>query len=269
MISIIVPTRDNLTDLKLCVTSVRSLTTYGNWELIIVDNGSVETPTHDYLRALAADPRIRVLRQDIPFNFARLNNIAVKESRGQYLLFLNNDTEVLSEDWLQQMLTFASQPHIGAVGARLLYPDGTLQHSGVARVGPGPTHVFQGMPESYEHPRVRLPGNWAAVTAACLMVAADKFAAVGGFDEAFPVGYNDVDLCYALLSRGYFNVLAPSARLIHKEFATRGNDRADAAKRAALEDALRRLDTKWPQFIQDPFYNPNLSDSFPDFMPRN
>ncbi len=270
LVSIIIPTRDKADLLRRCVASIRERSTWSRYELIIVDNGSSEAEALDLLRELEGGRDVTILRDDAPFNFARLNNLAVARAGGEFLVFLNNDTEVISPDWLEQMLGHAAEEHIGAVGVRLLYPDGTLQHVGVARVGPGPTHVFGGMEEeTATHPRANLTGNWSAVTGACLMLAKHKFDEVGGFDEEFPVTYNDVDLCYALLAKGYFNLVVQTVRLTHFEFATRGNDRADEARRLALEAALERLDDKWPQYVDDPCYNPNLSDSFGDFMPRN
>ena len=264
-VSVIIPTRDHADDLRTCLNSIRIRTTYPDYEIVIVDNGSVDAEA----LALLRDPALSVIRDPAPFNFSRLCNAGARAGTGSVLLFLNNDTEVLSPDWLQRMLTFAHQPHVGAVGARLLYPDKTLQHSGVAKVGDGPTHVFAEMPEDTPHPRVQLPGNWAAVTGACLMVERRKFDEVGGFDETYPVAYNDVEFCFRLLEAGYFNVLEPRARLLHKEFATRGSDRQDPARRAAMFDALRRLYEHHPAFRDDPGYNPNLSTDLPDWMPRN
>ena len=264
-ISIIIPSRDHADDLRACLDSIRSRSTYPDTEIVIVDNGSTDPAA----LALLRDPALRVVRDPSPFNFSRLCNAGARAASGTVLLFLNNDTEVLSPDWLQRMLSFALQPHVGAVGARLLYPDGALQHSGVAKVGDGPTHVFSQMPEDTPNPRVQLPGNWSAVTGACLMVERRKFNEVGGFDETYPVAFNDTDLCFRLLEAGYFNVLEPRARLLHKEFATRGSDRQDPARRAAMFDALRRLYERHPALRDDPGYNPNLSTDLPDFGPQN
>ena len=264
-VSVIIPSRDHVDDLRACLDSIRLRSTYPDTEIVIVDNGSTDPAA----LALMRDSALRVVPDPAPFNFSRLCNAGARASTGSVLLFLNNDTEVLSPDWLQRMLAFALQPHVGAVGARLLYPDGTLQHSGVAKVGDGPTHVFAEMPEDTPHPRVQLPGNWAAVTGACLMVERRKFDEVGGFDETYPVAFNDTDLCFRLLEAGYFNVLEPRARLLHKEFATRGSDRQDPARRAAMFDALHRLYERHPALRDDPGYNPNLSTDLPDWMPQN
>ncbi len=264
-VSVIIPSRDHADDLRACLDSIRLRSTYPDTEIVIVDNGSTDPAT----LALLRDSALRVVRDPAPFNFSRLCNAGVRTASGSVLLFLNNDTEILSPDWLQRMLAFALQPHVGAVGARLLYPDGTLQHSGVAKVGDGPTHVFSQMSENTPNPRVQFPGNWSAVTGACLMVERRKFDEVGGFDETYPVAFNDTDLCFRLLEAGYFNVLEPCARLLHKEFATRGSDRQDPARRAAMFDALRRLYERHPALRDDPGYNPNLSTDLPDFGPQN
>lgn len=264
-VSVVIPSRDHAEDLSACLKSIRLRTDYPDVEIVIVDNGSVDPAA----LALLRDPALRVVRDAAPFNFSRLCNAGARAATGSVLLFLNNDTEVLSPDWLRRMLAFALQPHVGAVGARLLYPDGTLQHSGVAKVGDGPTHVFSQMPEDTPNPRVQFPGNWSAVTGACLMVERRKFDEVGGFDETYPVAFNDVDFCFRLLEAGYFNVLEPRARLLHKEFATRGSDRQDPTRRAAMFDALRRLYERHPALRDDPGYNPNLSTDLPDFGPQN
>ncbi len=264
-------------DLAACIASILAKTTYPHLEILVIDNGSDDSATLRYLAGLEQGLRtaagaavaVRVLRLDIPFNFSILNNRAAAEAAGCYLLFLNNDTEVVTPDWIERMLGHAAKPWAGAVGATLLYPDGTLQHAGVSKVGLGPTHVFGHLPANYPHPRCQRDGNWSAVTAACLMVSADKFRAVGGFDESLAVAFNDVDLCFRLLERGWYAILASQARLVHHEFKTRGHDRSTAAKRARMLDELDRLYARWPQFRADPFYNPALSVSYPDFLPRS
>lgn len=268
-VTIIIPTRNHGADVAACIASVRARTAGRRFDIMLVDNGSDEPASLRLFDELSAQPDVRVLRRDEPFNFSRLNNAAAGEAAGDYLLFLNNDTEVLADGWLDRLLAFAQQPQVGAVGARLFYPDGTIQHAGVARVGFGPTHVFGHLPADYPHPRCQRDGNWAAVTAACLLVAREKYQAAGGFDESLPVAFNDVDFCFRLLALGYHNVLAAGARLRHHEFRTRGNDRAQEAKRQRLLEALARLDARWPPYRDDPGYNPNLSTDWPDFAPRN
>lgn len=244
---------------------------------MIIDNGSQEPETLRYLERIAtglrtatgAEVPVRVMRLDIPFNFSLLNNRAAAQAAGDYLLFLNNDTEVVTPDWIERMLGHACKPWAGAVGATLLYPDGTIQHAGVAKVGLGPTHVFGHLPADYPHPRCQRDGNWSAVTAACMLISAAKFRAVDGFDESLAIAFNDVDLCYRLLDKGWPSILTSQARLIHHEFKTRGNDRASAAKHARLLDELEHLYSRWPALRHDPYYNPALSISYPDFLPRN
>ncbi len=268
-VSVIVPTRDHPRDLERCLSSLRERTTYAAYEVLIADNGTTDPDALTVQEQALEDPRFRRLNLDGPFNFSLINNRAVDHTEGEVLVFLNNDTEVLSGDWLERMLGQALRPAIGAVGARLTYPDGTVQHAGVAGIGPGPTHAFQGLAAHYPHPRLQLDGNWAAVTAACLMLERTKFDRVGGFDKAFPVAYNDVDLCLHLAHSGFRNVLVARARLMHREFATRGSDRTSPLKRQRLEEARERLYRKWPWFADDPWYHPNLSDGFPDFLPRH
>ncbi len=268
-VSIVIPTRDHPRELERCLASIRGRTTYAPYEVLIADNGTTDPEALKVQDQATADPRFRRLDLAGPFNFALINNRAAGHAEGDVLVFLNNDTEVLSEDWLERLLGQALRPAIGAVGARLLYPDGTVQHAGVAGIGTGPTHAFQGLPRDYPHPRLQQDGNWAAVTAACMMLERRKFEQVGGFDKAFPVAYNDVDLCLHLVQAGLRNVLVARAHLMHREFASRGNDRACPVKRRRLEEARLRLYRKWPWFADDPWYHPGLSDGFPDFLPRH
>ncbi|MDD5706429.1 MAG: glycosyltransferase family 2 protein, partial [Kiritimatiellae bacterium] len=268
LVSIVVPTRNHGADVDACLASVFDLSTYRHFEILLVDNGSDDPVSLGVFERYRAERGVRVMRRDEPFNFSRLINAAAAEARGQFLLFLNNDTIVISPDWIERLLGFAQRSHAGAVAARLLYPDGTIQHAGVAKVGDGPTHVFARLPADYPHPRCQLDGNWSAVTAACMMVDRAKFERVGGFDETLAVAFNDVDFCFRLRDRGFFNVLAASAVLIHHEFKSRGNDRSQDDRRARMFAELERLYAKWPQYRDDPCYNPNLSRRLPDFTPR-
>jgi len=276
LVSILIPTRNHAADLSACIASIVDRTTYPHLEVLIADNGSDEPAALRYLERIAAGLRtaagaavpVHVLRLDIPFNFSILNNRAAAAAAGAFLVFLNNDTEIVAPDWIERMLGHALKPRAGAVGATLLYPGGTIQHAGVATIGSGPTHVFGHLPADYPHPRCQRDGNWSAVTAACMMVDAGKFRAVGGFDESLAVAFNDVDLCYRLLDRGWPAILASQARLIHHEFRTRGHDRASAGKRARMLAELERLFARWPTFRDDPVYNPALAVSYPDFLPQ-
>ncbi|MFZ5775272.1 MAG: glycosyltransferase [Thermodesulfobacteriota bacterium] len=262
LISIIIPTRDNGEILSRCVQSIETLSTHSNFELIVLDNGSVDPASLAALDRIRAQERRTVIRHDAPFNFSELNNLGVKAARGELLLFLNDDTEVLSPDWLERLAGYAQLPHVGAVGAKLLYPGGELvQHAGVVNLSDGPYHAFCRL--EAETPgyfgRNLLEYNWLAVTGACLMVERVKFQAVGGFDESFPIAYNDVELCFRLHEAGYFNVVCQAAHLLHHESFSRGLDALSEEKRARLAQEKRRLFARHPHYFQhDPFHSPNL-----------
>jgi len=251
-VSIIVPTKDNAHVLRRCLESLE-LSTYENCEILVVDNGSQDPGTLDYLRACSAD---RVIRLDIPFNYSRLNNIAAKEADGEYLIFLNDDTVVISPDWIEEMLQHAIRSHTGAVGAKLLYPNGRIQHAGVILgLGGIAGHPYSGWPRSAGGYFSNLADirDLSAVTAACLMVNRALFLEIDGFDEDnLAVAFNDVDLCLRLTQKGYYNVFTPYAQLYHHESLTRGK---------ALDPAeVYYMMKRWGFLLQlDPFYNRNLS----------
>ncbi|MFC0282188.1 glycosyltransferase family 2 protein [Camelimonas abortus] len=273
LVSIIIPSRNNGRVLQACADSIRARSTWRRHELVLLDNGSTEPETLAVFERLAARGAT-VIRHDAPFNYSGLNNIGARRARGELLLFLNDDTEVITPDWLERLAGYAQAPHVGAVGALLLYPGRpAIQHVGVVNTALGPLHAFlhgdPGRPVPFL--RQTLERNWLAVTGACLMVARDRFAQVGGFNEALPVGYNDIDLCMRLYEAGYFNVSLPAVRLLHHESASRGHDAADAARMARLAGEREKLYTLHPQFRgRDPFLNPNLSQTSPwfDLRPR-
>jgi O-antigen biosynthesis protein len=263
LISIVVPTRDNAQVLRKCVESIFECSTYRYIELIIIDNGSVDPLTVDYLNTLKANPNVVVIHHDMPFNFSELNNIGASQAKGELFLFLNNDTEVLTGDWLQRLGGYAQLPHIGAVGAKLLYPGGDLvQHAGILNLEDGPGHAFLGDPTHRPGYFMRnlLEYDWIAVTGACLMIERKKFISVGGFDETLPVAYNDIELCMRLHTSGYYNVVCQAVHLIHHESFSRGLDSSSPEKQDRLKRDYRRLCTIHPRYFQfDPFFNPNLS----------
>jgi len=262
LVSIIIPTRDNEAILRRCIDSIGQHTRYRNFELVILDNGSVDPATVSYLQQLGDQDGVSVIRHDAPFNFSELNNIGVRSARGDLLLFLNDDTEVLQEDWLERLGGFAQLAHVGAVGAKLLYPGGRqVQHAGILNLEDGPGHAFllQDCDSPGYYMRNLLEYNWLAVTGACLMVGRDKFDAVNGFDEELPIAYNDVDLCMRLRDAGFYNVVCQAVRLTHHESVSRGIDHIDPAKAARLQREKARLYEKNPRyFLCDPFHNPNL-----------
>lgn len=262
LISIIIPTRDNQEVLQRCVSSLIEKTEYKNFEIIIVDNGSVKPGTITYFNSIDEMDNIKVIRHDIPFNFSELNNFGVKHAKGDIFLFLNDDTEVLHSDWLQRMAGFAQLDHIGAVGAKLLYPGGKIiQHAGVLNLQNGPSHAF--LRQAKDFPgyflRNQIEYNWLIVTGACLMIERRKFNEIAGFDESFPIAYNDVDICMTLSNKGYYNIVCQSVSLIHHESISRGVDHEDNEKATRLKKDLNMLNIKHPYYFQyDPYFNRNL-----------
>jgi GT2 family glycosyltransferase len=261
----IVPTRDRPGLLEACVAGLLGQTDYPSIEVCIVDNGSTSSEALALLEKLATTPKVRVMRIDAPFNFAALNNAAAKGASAHLLAFVNDDILVAEPGWLKVMAALAVRPDVGAVGAKLFYPDGRLQHAGIV-LGLGPQkvagHEFRGAPGDSPGPqnRLLLTRRASAVTAACMLVERSKFEEVGGFDaEAFPVAFNDVDLCLRLAQRGHNTIWTPHARLMHLESATRGSDRATGAASRFAEEA-RRMHERWaPMLEADPCYNPNLT----------
>lgn len=267
-VTIIIPTRNEVGLLSKCMEGVRA-TAYSNVETIIVDNGSDEPATLNYLQGAEADG-IKVLRIPGPFNYSALNNAAVRDATGEYLCFLNNDVELTDPDWLGLLVRQAIRPELGAVGARLLYGDLTVQHAGVyigIGGGAGHAHRFLRHDDEGYFERARLPQRVSAVTGACIVVAKDKFVAIGGFDELdFPVAFNDVDLCLRLNAQGWQSFYEPRATLIHHESKSRGSDAA-LANRARFAGELAALKRKWrTDELQDPYHHPNLSRFCEQFL---
>ncbi|HKP05457.1 MAG TPA: glycosyltransferase [Chthoniobacterales bacterium] len=267
--SIIIPTRDRLELLERCVESIRARTDYQPYEIIIVDNGSVEERTFAFFRRAQSEGLVRVVVDAGPFNYSRLNNHAAAEARGDILVLLNNDTEIDEPGWLTEMVSHAARKEVGAVGARLWYPDGTLQHGGVILgLGGVAGHAFPRIPRG--HPgyfnRAWLRQNCSAVTGACMAVRKAVFEELGGFDEQnLSVTFNDIDFCLRLTERGYWVVWTPYTNLIHHESASRGHQRTLEEQALFLKEAgyVQRV---WPKrLIRDPFYNPNLSLNLPGF----
>lgn len=259
-VSIIIPTRDRADLLEVCLGGVARLAYPGAVEIIVVDNGSREPGALALMADAAARGQVRLLRDDAPFNYSRLNNRAAALAQGDYLCLLNNDVEAQDGDWLGHLVRHAVQPSIGAVGARLLYPDGTIQHAGVAMgVGDAAGHIQRG-----EDPASPAHASWhavsrrvSAVTGACLLVSAADYRLVGGLDEAgFAVAFNDVDLCLRLRAAGRHNVYCAEAMLVHAESRTRPSDnRPD--QRARFQRELALLQTRWRTAAGgDPHHSP-------------
>jgi len=265
MVSIIIPNQDHADDLRRCVNSILKKSTYLNYEIMIIENNSCKTETFNLYETLKKTPCVHVIEyHQQPFNYSRINNFAIKEVSGEILLLLNNDTEVINPDWLECMLQFAIQPKVGAVGAKLYYPDGSLQHGGViiANYSGGVAgHMYKGAPRNFPgyYQRLILPQNLSAVTAACMMMRRHLFNLVAGFDEGFELAFGDVDLCLKLREKGYFNIWTPYAQLYHYESLTRGYEDTQE-KIARFGKEIIYFNKKWKriQELGDPYYNPNL-----------
>lgn len=273
LVSIIIPTKNGYKDVQRCVSSIIEKTTYQNYEIIMADNGSTDPKMHELYAEFEQQlpGRFFVESIDIPFNFSTINNRAAKKAHGEYLLFLNNDTEVITENWLTLMVSFAQQERIGCVGAKLLYPNNTVQHAGVILgLGGVAGHGHYGYPHGDlgYFGRLAINVNYSAVTAACLLIKKADFDAVGGFEEAFTVAFNDVDLCLKVQALGRDNVWLHEAELYHFESQTRGyDDKGKKKKRFEQEKVM--MEEKWGPLIEnDPFYNPNLTRDIPNFSLR-
>jgi GT2 family glycosyltransferase len=262
LVSIVICTRDHEALLSRAVESIRTLSTYPNYELVIVDNGSRDPQAVAHLAWLATQPGIQVIRDDSPFNYSRLNNGAVAHCRGEVLCLLNDDIEVVTSDWLEEMVSFVVKPDVGAVGARLWYPDGTLQHGGVI-IGAGGVagHAHLRLPKGSPgyFGRAVLQQELSAVTGACLMVRRGVFQEMGGLDEQIAVAFNDIDFCLRLRAAGYRNIWTPFAELIHHESASRGPEDYQE-KIARFQREIRFMEARWGDTLAcDPHYSPNLS----------
>ena len=281
LVSILIPNKDLVETLKRCLDSIKEKTTYPNYEILIIENNSEEPETEAYYRNLlqeyngehvveytceqpfASDALVRVLRYSGSFNYAAIHNFAVPYVKGEYLVLLNNDTEVIAENWLEEMLGICQKPEVGAVGAKLYYPDGTIQHAGVVLGLCGvASHLFvgsQGDKDGYAGRLVSVQ-DFSAVTAACMMTKKAAWEQVGGMEEKLAVAYNDIDYCLKLRQAGYHIVFTPYAELTHYESKTRGLEDTDE-KRQRLQREADIFENKWKDVLEagDPFYNRNLS----------
>ncbi|MDB5453076.1 MAG: glycosyltransferase family 2 protein [Caulobacteraceae bacterium] len=265
LVSIIVPTRDRADLLAGCVEGVLNRTAYRSLELIIVDNGSVEPQTHALFERIAADPRVTILPAPGPFNFSALNNQAVAASKGEIVLLLNNDISMIDDGWLGELVAQAVRPNVGAVGAKLLYPDGRVQHAGVVMgIGGDPPvagHLYHGAgrDEVGYFGHLTMVRNVTAVTGACLALRRAVYDEVGGLSEDLAVAFNDIDLCLKIRARGYDIVWTPFAELHHHESASRGDDMTTAAH-ARFRSEVMLMRERWGSVLDDdPFYGPHFS----------
>ena len=273
LISIVIPNKDHVEDLRRCITSIEKKSTWKNYEIVVVENNSVEQSIRDYYKELESDPKVKIVTYEGGFNYSRINNVGVKETKGEYLLFLNNDTEVISSDWMEQLLMYAQRKDVGAVGAKLYYADNTIQHAGVV-IGLGAHrsagHTHYKMPREHLGYMGRLcyAQDVTAVTGACLMVKKSIYEEVDGLDESFTISLNDVDLCLKIREKGYLNIFTPFAELYHYESKTRGMEEGEKLRRYERECAHFR--DKWKEQLDagDPYYNPNFSLDYSDFTLR-
>lgn len=267
-VSIIIPSKDNIELLFQCITSVRNYTDYSNYEIIVVDNGSNEK-NKEKIEEFAKENQVIYHYEKMEFNFSRMCNLGAEIATGEYLLFLNDDIEIINSGWLGRLAGHASLPHIGAVGAKLLYPDSNIiQHIGITNLEIGPSHSFIGFSDgpSYYFGRNRMEYNVLAVTAACVIISKEKFQEVEGFDEELTVAYNDVDLCFKLYEAGYYNVIRNDVSMYHYESASRGSDDIDEEKKQRLNRERNRLYNKHKELEGvDPFYNSNLTQNKVNF----
>ena len=264
LISVIIPNKDHTDDLELCLFSMTRKSTYRNYEILIVENNSEKEETFEYYRKLPDRyPKARVLTWEKEFNYSAINNFAAKEAKGEYLLFLNNDVEILTPDWMEEMLQNCQQENVAAVGAKLYYPDDTIQHAGVVLgLGGIAGHIM--CRASKEDPgyfgRMISVQEISAVTAACMMVKKSDFDAVGGLDETFQVAFNDIDLCMKFSAAGKKIIFTPYAELYHYESKSRGLEDTPE-KQFRFDKEVKRFQEKWAQQLEmgDPYYSPNLS----------
>ncbi len=263
LVSILIPNKDHREDLEKCVGSPLEKASYINYEILIIENNSTEEETFACYEALSArDPRIRVLRYPDAFNYSKINNFGAKEAKGEYLLLLNNDTEVITENFIESLLFYAQMPDVGAVGAKLLYADDTIQHAGVTvGVDQRVIHMYAGVPKKDPGYMGRLITSCdvSAVTGACLMTKKSLWDSLFGLDEAFTVAYNDVDFCLRLQEKGFRIVYDAYAELYHYESKSRGYEDTEE-KQKRLQKEMDLLKERWPERMKrDPYYNDNLS----------
>lgn len=272
LVSIIIPTKDKVHLLGPCIESVIRRTDYANYEILIVDNGSIEKRTADYLAEIKKYQRIRIISYPGPYNFSAINNFAVRRANGSYLCLLNNDTEVVESGWLTELMRYAIRPEVGAVGAKLLYEDRSIQHAGIiVGIGEAAGHAHRFLPadEPGYFRTAHVAQFVSAVTAACLVVDRRKFLAVGGLDEEkLAVAFNDVDFCLKLEAAGWRNVYVPHAVLFHHESKSRGLDSLPM-NIDRFHRELKILQSRWgTKGYEDPRFSPNLDPCSETFVLR-
>lgn len=271
LVSIIIPNKDHVDDLSRCVESIINLSTYDNYEIVIVENNSETAEIRTYYEEISRHPRVQVVEYKGDFNYSKINNFGVQYAKGEYLLLLNNDTEVITPDWMEELLMYAMRKDVGVVGAKLYYPDKTIQHAGIV-IGLGAHrtagHTHYRIPEANVGYMGRLcyAQDVTAVTGACMMVSKALYEELGGLDESFTVALNDVDFCLRVREKGFLNIFTPFAELYHYESKSRGSDKKDD-KAVRYQMEADRFRVKWADALAkgDPYYNPNFSLDHSDF----
>ena len=271
LVSIIIPNKDHVDDLSRCVESIINLSTYDNYEIVIVENNSETAEIRTYYEEISRHPRVQVIEYKGDFNYSKINNFGVQYAKGEYLLLLNNDTEVITPDWMEELLMYAMRKDVGVVGAKLYYPDKTIQHAGIV-IGLGAHrtagHTHYRIPEANVGYMGRLcyAQDVTAVTGACMMVSKALYEELGGLDESFTVALNDVDFCLRVREKGFLNIFTPFAELYHYESKSRGSDKKDE-RALRYQQESDRFRVKWADALAkgDPYYNPNFSLDHSDF----
>ena len=271
LVSIIIPNKDHVDDLSRCVESIINLSTYDNYEIVIVENNSETAEIRTYYEEISRHPRVQVVEYKGDFNYSKINNFGVQYAKGEYLLLLNNDTEVSNPDWMEELLMYAMRKDVGVVGAKLYYPDKTIQHAGIV-IGLGAHrtagHTHYRIPEANVGYMGRLcyAQDVTAVTGACMMVSKALYEELGGLDESFTVALNDVDFCLRVREKGLLNIFTPFAELYHYESKSRGSDKKDE-RALRYQQESDRFRVKWADALAkgDPYYNPNFSLDHSDF----
>jgi len=271
LVSIIIPNCNHAEDLKRCITSIVAKSTYPNYEILILENNSTEDDIFEYYKKLERFHKIRVIHYEGAFNYSDINNVGVKEAKGDYVLLLNNDVSIITDDWIEQLMMYAQRDDVGAVGAKLLYPDKTIQHAGIILgLGADRTAGHEHYGLAYENlgymGRLYYARNTTAVTGACLLIRKSIYEEVGGLDTSFAVAYNDVDFCLRVREKGYLNVFTPLAELYHYESASRGSDKENKNRDRFLQEA-EQFRSRWKDALEagDPYYNPHFSLDHADF----
>lgn len=277
LVSIIIPTKDKAEYLKRCVNSIEQKTTYNNYEILIIDTGSKDLETSDYYKTLTNNNKIKILNWQGTFNYSTVNNFGVKHAKGKYILLLNNDTEVITPEWIESMLEHAQRKEIGAVGVKLLYPNKKIQHAGVI-LGIKGGNINRGVAGHIQKMFKDIPmkspilnskdiiRNFSAVTAACLMISKEKYLEVNGLDEKFRIAFNDVDFNLKLRQKGYFNLYTPYTKLCHYESISVGTPQKGNRNIEEFQNEINMMIEKWDNLLEnDPFYNKNLDLKYENF----